>query len=159
MDEKITPEAPSPLITSPKLPPQITLKTKRKYTSIKRNNLLNNIKDLTKGKSLKEIGLKAGYTKGSRQIYRHCVKSHILTYTDIKPDEIKASFRELYDLAKKKNDYSNANRSMEALARINAMFKDKIENTIKDELNPKESNEDILKDIDIIHNRLKDKEL
>ncbi len=91
-------------------------------------------------KTLKEAGIQAGYEENTRQIYRESTKRHIREAYS--PEMIVNKFEELHGIALKRNDLSNANRSLEALSRINAMFKDKTELTTKTDEKPIFSKED-----------------
>ncbi len=118
-------------------------------TTLKRRKL---VKELATSETLKEAGIKAGYhiEQGSRQIYRPSTRKHIeleLAKMGYSEDAIKKEFERLSALAESKNDFSNAMRGKENIARIMGLFKDKTELTTKSSVDSTQTSEDMLKEI------------
>ncbi len=97
--------------------------------SLKRKRLA---KALIDSKTLKEVGEKAGFSFKARNIYRHNTKEHINKALDAmgySAEAVKKEFERLKGLAEKSGDLSNANRSLENIARIAGHYIDRAEVT------------------------------
>ena len=104
------------------------------YNSIMRQKLIS---EIPKSKDLREAGIKAGYSRVSRNIYSKDTKHYIETkLVEMGYDEesIKKDFKRLQALAEQRKDLSNANRSLENIARIAGHYKDKQELKLSQEV-------------------------
>ncbi len=117
------------------------------YNTLKKRKL---IKAIPEARTLREAGIKAGYTDTSVNIYRKAIKRHIKqSFEAMGYDEvsIKKEFERLSALAEKKNDLSNAMRGKENIARICGYFKDKQEITNKQAPDLSKSSSDMKQEI------------
>ncbi len=115
--------------------------------TIKQKKLMRAIPE---SKSLREAAIKAGYTEKSVNIYKKATKRHIresLKAMGYDEGSIKLEFERLSNLAESKNDFSNAMRGKENIARIMGLFKDKTELTTKSSVDSTQTSEDMLKEI------------
>ena len=112
--------------------------TKKHKESLKKNRVLKN---LPTSRTFKEACVKAGYSPKSNYIYS--IKEDIrgdleaLGYTK---EAIEDRFSILMTKAEQTGDLSNANRSLENIARIQGLFKDtNTQNTAIFNLSPEDS--------------------
>lgn len=92
------------------------------YNTLRKRKLL---KALDKTSSLREAGIKAGYSSISRNIYKRNTKEYIEKNLKVDKDEILRRFNVAYELSLSEKDITNLLRSNEAFARINGMFLDR----------------------------------
>lgn len=124
----------------------VTLPPTERIT-LKRRKLL---KEIPTSNTLREASIKANYAPNSNKPYSKGMKRYIekslqaMGYTE---EAIKNEFERLSNLSESKNDFSNAMRGKENIARMCGYFKDKQEITTKNAVNPTQSSEDMLKEI------------
>jgi hypothetical protein len=84
-------------------------------------------KEILTSRTLREAGLKAGYSIKARNIYRASTKKHILKKLEqvgVSKETMVEYFTALAKLALDEKDLANANRSGENLAKLYNLLKD-----------------------------------
>ncbi len=106
--------------------------------SVRREKLVREILN-PENNTLREAGIKAGYTKVSRTIYTKNTKTYIikrLNELGYGKKDIAERFKLIADLALKEKDFANVNRSTENIAKLEGLFIERreIENKTPDKI-------------------------
>ena len=95
----------------------------------KQQRLINN---LSPHKTIMQSATEVGYSPKARSMYRKNTKAHIVEKIGNNPDKIIAEFENGLNEVKKNKDWAIVKTYLDSLARINAMFSDRIINEHKD---------------------------
>ena len=121
------------------------MKPKQKRLT-KKDKLILKAPEILQGKPIMTAAQEVGYSPLSRKMYDGNIKEQMIAKFKITEEEVVRRFDTIFDKAMNKDDLGNASRSSEALARINGMFKDKLETTSKNE--PVQARNSLLKALD-----------
>ncbi len=94
------------------------------YNTLKKRRF---IKALETSSTLREAATKAGYSTKSPGPYEKPMKAYIDMHMHSDPEKIKQRFEHLSKKAEEKQDFTNALRGTEALARCGGLFIDRSE--------------------------------
>ena len=126
------------------------------YNTLKKRKLL---KALETSKTMREAGIKAGYTPISHTIYTKPTKTYLAEAIASSPELIKQKYEELHQLALLSKDYSTARGVLQDLARINALFLDRSEIKTDNTTNLKMTREEMKERINRISHLLETQEV
>ena len=89
------------------------------YNTLRKRKLL---KALETEPTLRQAGIKAGYSCISQNIYKKSIKRYMAKNIHSNPEGIKERFEDIANRSVLEKDATNELRAIESLARINAMF-------------------------------------
>jgi len=125
-------------LTAQNIPKPHKNKRKQPKTKVisKKKKLLARAGELLSGKSVRQLAIDVGYSPNSRKMYESDITEQLAEVFDVSDAEVRKEFKLLLDDCKQTNDRTNRARTIESLARIKGMFKDKQEITHKDDVDP-----------------------
>jgi len=84
-------------------------------------------KEILTSKTMREAGLKAGYSEQSRQVYKKHTKIHIakiLAEQGVTKESLTEAYNECLRLCKNKQDYSTLKATIDSIARLHNFLRD-----------------------------------